>query len=349
MTRSNDERPEVTARRPWRWLGWTAGLAILALGGVALALPALLNSVWLQARLSAPEGLSVHWEGSRPGWGSLAVESLVIEREGADLPLALEVDTARLALDLPALLTRRLAIRALDANGLRRLEIDGHRLSGEGRLSLTGLDLARDAVGVERLTLALEQAVVIRDGLRLVEDIAVTADLVVAPFDPGAHPGQAALRFLSGEFALGARADAWDLFTPYLAELGWLGLSGRGSLSGELALEAGVLAPGSRLVLLSPALAVTLDETALLAGPGEPAAAPAWALPDQAYRLQGAGSVAVHVDEPPVARGDPPPGRLAVTLEGLAMHQGDAAAPLLTGERFRLDAPLPTDLAAAPR
>jgi translocation and assembly module TamB len=349
MTRSNGEMPAGTARRPWRWVGWAAGLAALVLGGAALALPALLDSAWLQARLSTPEGLSVRWEGSRPGWGSLRVDALVIEREDASLPLVLEVDAARLELDLPALLTRRLAIRALDASGLRRLEIDGHRLSGEGRLRLTGLDLARDEVGVERLSLALEQALVTRDGLRLAEDISLIADLVATPFDPGAHPGQAALRFLSGEIALGARADAWDLFTPYLAELGWLGLAGRGSLTGELALEGGVLAPGSRLVLDSPALAVTLDEAALLAGPGDPGDTPAWVLPDQVYRLQGAGSVAISVDEAPVERGDQLPGRLAVTLEALAMHQGDTPAPLLTAQRFRLDAPLPTDLAAVPR
>ncbi|MGM0638746.1 MAG: hypothetical protein ACQET4_10745, partial [Pseudomonadota bacterium] len=110
---------------------------MLALVGGVLALPTLLDSAWLQARLSSQEGLSIRWESSRPGWNSLAVESLVIEREDDALPLALEVDTARLELTLPTLLTRRLAIRELTASGLRRLDIDGHRLSGEGRLTLS--------------------------------------------------------------------------------------------------------------------------------------------------------------------------------------------------------------------
>lgn len=332
----------------WRWLGWSAGLAVLALIGAALALPTLLDSAWLQARLSSQEGLSIRWEGSRPGWNSLAVESLVIEREDDSLPLALEVDTARLELTLPALLTRRLSIPELTASGLRRLDIDGHRLSGEGRLTLSGLDLARDELGVERLTLALEQATLTRDGQRLAEDIALTADLSTASFDPAAHPGQAALRFLSGELALTARADAWDLFNPYLAELGWLGLAGRGSLEGELSISQGKLAPGSRLVLVSPELGVTLDEAALLAGSDEDDTAPAWVIPGETYRLQGAGSVVARVDGQGIEPDDAPAGRLTVALENIAMHLGKDPTPLLTGQRFDLDAPFPTDLAAIP-
>ena len=334
--------------RGWRWLGWSAGLVVLALTGVALALPTLLDSAWLQARLSSQEGLSIRWEGSRPGWNSLAVEALVIEREDDSLPLALEVDTARLELTLPALLTRRLMIRELTASGLRRLEIDGHRLNGEGRLTLSGLDLARDELGVERLTLALEQATLTRDGQRLAEGIALTADLSAAPFDPAAHPGQAALRFLSGELALKARADAWDLFNPYLAELDWLSLAGRGTLEGELRIAGGELAPGSRLVLDSPDLGVTLDEAALLAGSGEDDPARAWVIPGESYRLRGTGSVVASVDERGLEPDDAAAGRLTVTLENLAMHRGEEPTPLLTGQRFDLAAPLPTDLATAP-
>ncbi len=332
---------------PWRWLGWSAGLVVLALVGAALALPTLLDSAWLQARLSSQEGLSIRWEGSRPSWNSLAVEALVIEREDDSLPLTLEVDTARLELTLPALLTRRLMIRELTASGLRRLEVDGHRLSGEGRLTLSGLDLARHELGVERLTLALEQATLTRDGLRLAEGIALTADLSAAPFDPAAHPGQAALRFLSGELALTARADAWDLFNPYLAELNWLSLAGRGTLEGELRIAGGELAPGSRLVLDSPDLGVTLDETALLAGSGEDDSAPTWVIPGETYRLRGAGSVVASVHERGLEPDDAAAGRLTVTLENLAMHRGEAPTPLLTGQRFDLAASLPTDLAAA--
>ncbi|WP_416138029.1 hypothetical protein ACM26W_16315 [Halomonas sp. HK25] len=334
--------------RPWRWLGWAAGLVALVLGGTVLALPALLDSAWLQARFASQEGLSIRWEGSRPGWSSLAVESLIIEREDASLPLTLEVDAARLALSLPALLTRRLAIRELEASGLRRLEIDRHRLSGEGRLALSDIDLARDTLGVGRLTLALQKATLTRDGMRLAEDITLAADLSAEPFDPADHPGQAALRFLSGELSLAARADAWDLFTPYLAELGWLGLAGRGSLEGTLALDQGVLAPGSRLVLDSPDLGVTLDETALLAGSGDADDTPAWVVPGETYRLRGAGRVAASVSDEDPAPGDAPAGRLTVTLENLAMHQGEEPTPLLTGQRFDLTASLPTDLAAAP-
>lgn len=320
-----------------RRLAFAAGVAVAALGGAVLATPALLDSAWLQARLSSQEGLTVRWEDSRPGWGSLAVTSLAIERDDPTLPLALEVANARLELGLLDLLRGRLMVRSLEASGLERLEVAGHRLGGEGRLTLDGLSLTRDDVGVGRLTLALEKADISRDGLVLVEEISLTADLTAPPFDPAAHPGQAALRFVSGELALGARADAWDLFTPYLDGLGWLGLAGRGSLAGALTLQEGELAPGSRLTLDAPALAVTLDESALLAESDAEEGAPAWALPDATYRLQGRGRVALEVDAE---------ASLAVTLSDLAMHQGDSSAPLLTGRHFRLTAPLPTNLAA---
>ena len=329
--------PESRARKSQiRWLAWAAAVAVVALGGAVLAAPALLDSAWLQGRLSAQEGLTVRWEDSRPGWGSLAVSALAIERDDPTLPLALEVDSARLELGLLDLLRGRLMIRSLEASGLERLEVAGHRLGGEGRLTLSGLSLTREEVGVARLTLALEEAGISRDGLALVEEISLTADLAAAPFDPAAHPGQAALRFVSGDLALGARADAWDLFNPYLAELGWLGLAGRGSLAGALTLQEGELAPGSRLTLDAPTLAVTLDEAALLAESGQ-GQAPAWARPDASYRLQGRGSVVLGVDADAT---------LTVTLADLAMHQGDTPAPLLTGRHFRLASPLPTDLAA---
>lgn len=322
-----------------RRLIWAAGAGAVALGGVILAAPALLDSAWLQSRLSAQEGLTISWESSRPGWGSLAVTSLVIERDDPDLPLALEVETARMELGLLDLLGGRLVIRSLEASGLERLEVADHRLDGGGRLTLGGLDLARDRVGVERLTLALEEASISRDGLALVEEISLAADLSAAPFDPGAHPGQAALRFVSGSLTLGARADAWDLFKPYLAELGWLDLAGRGSLAGALSLAEGRLVPGSRLTLDAPELAVSLDETALLAESGEEGETPTWALPEALYRLQGRGSIVLEVDED---------ASLAVTLADLTMRQGNAPEALLTGRHFHLAAPLPTDLAAPP-
>src|SRR5690554_7430190 len=85
--------PESRARKSQiRWLAWAAAVAVVALGGAVLAAPALLDSAWLQGRLSAQEGLTVRWEDSRPGWGSLAVSALAIERDDPTLPLALEVE-----------------------------------------------------------------------------------------------------------------------------------------------------------------------------------------------------------------------------------------------------------------
>ncbi|MDI5983417.1 hypothetical protein QLQ85_01315 [Halomonas sp. M4R5S39] len=342
--------------RQRRW--WLAILPLVLVVGYLAGANWLLDTAWMQARLTPQPGLSVSWTGSRSWWpGRLRVESLQLERQDDDLPLRLEVEAATLDLSLLALFSRRLEIRSLEAHGLRSLRVGDHELEGEGRLSLAGLTLEERRVGVERLDLRLETATLRRGREPLANDIALQATAAVAPFAPGDHPGAAAARFLSGELTVAARADAWDLFNHYLGGLDWLTLAGRGSLSGHLALDEGVLAPGSELTLDSPSLVVELDEAALLADTpaGDPdAPALSWTLPHRAppprigerFRLAGAGRVTATVEE---ANGRAP-ARLAVALDDLDMHLGELPAPFLTSRHFRLSATLAqADLASPPR
>ncbi|MFY0989736.1 hypothetical protein [Halomonas sp. C05BenzN] len=347
------------ARSRWWW--WLAALPAVLVVGYLAGVNWLLDSAWVQARLTPQPGLSISWSGSRSWWpGRLHVESLQLERQDDDLPLRLEVASATLELSLAALLARRLDVRSLQASGLRSLRVGEHVLAGEGSLDLAGLTLDERRIGVERLSLALDAATLHRGSEPLASDIGLESTLGVAPFVPGDHPGMAASRFVSGELAITARADAWHLFNHYLGGLDWLALAGRGSLRGDLVLDEGVLAPGSRLVLDSPALQVELDEAALLAidrppeaSPGD-AASPNWTLPHQAgptragerFRLAGTGRVTAAVrDEKGQA-----PARLDVELDDLDMHPGTSATPFLTSRHFRLSATLPrADLAVPPR
>lgn len=356
-----DAPPSRHRRRQRRW--WLAILPLVLVVGYLAGTNWLLDTAWMQARLTPQPGLSVSWTGSRSWWpGRLRVESLQLERQDDDLPLRLEVEAATLDLSLLALFSRRLEIRSLEAHGLRSLRVGDHELEGEGRLSLAGLTLEERRVGVERLDLRLETATLRRGHEPLANDIGLQATVAVAPFAPGDHPGAAAARFLSGELTVAARADAWDLFNHYLGGLDWLALAGRGSLNGHLALDEGVLVPGSELTLDSPSLLVELDEAALLAA-GRGAAAPAgeadtpaldWTLPHRAtpprigerFRLAGAGRVTATVEE---ANGRAP-ARLAVALDDLDMHLGELPAPFLTSRHFRLSATLAqADLASPPR
>jgi hypothetical protein len=340
--------PSLAARLR-RAIAWLIALPLLGLLVYLAGINWLLDTAWLQARLTPQPGLTINWQGSHSLWpGRLMVESLRLRREDDDLPLDLAVDSATLDLSLVALFSRRLEIRSLEAEGLRSLVIGEHELRGEGGLRLAGLTLEEKRVGVDVLKLSLEKASLQRGDALLAGDIGLDANLEVTPFVPGEHPGISALRFLTGELAVEARADAWDLFTPYLGQLEGLVLAGNGRLDGWLLLDGGRLERGSRLTLDSPALEVTLDESALFAGDeGEANGAGPEASRESRLRLGGSGRVSAQVDKDDDGL---PLSRLEVELDDLRMHRGEETTPFLTGRHFVLAATLPpADLARPPR
>ncbi|MCG6658474.1 hypothetical protein HOP52_11990 [Halomonas campisalis] len=340
MAPTNGPPPRRLRRWPLRLAASLALLALLYLAGLNL----LLNSAWTQAWLDRhlPQ-VSVSWHSGWSLWpGRLRLEGLVIERHDEALPLTLAVDEAELRLATAGLFSRRLRVQRLEASGLRRLAVGEHRLQGDGELRLDALSLAEARISVDSLALTLSEGSLWRDDTLLAEALSLTADLSVAPFAPAQGLHREQLAPLSGELRLAGRADAWDVFTPYLAATPWLALAGSGALSGELTLRQGVLAEGSHLGLDAPALAVTLDESALLGDEAE-------AVPRGRHRLAGRGRASLQVS----AEGDAPPApRLDVHLDDVTMqplHEDDPA-PLLTSRRFALSAHLPSaDLTAPPQ
>ncbi|SFU69749.1 DUF748 domain-containing protein [Halomonas korlensis] len=345
---SRHRPPPFPRRRP---LAWLLALPVLLTLGYLAAANWLLNSDWAQGRLAERSGISIRWTS---GWswlpGRLEIESLRLQRDDDDLPLQLEAAQAELDVSLLALLTGRLVIEDVSAEGIRSLALGAYRLEGSGRAELSGLSLAQGQLAIERLVLQLDEARVRRGTAVLASDIRLDADLTLASLHPDETPGMAAARLVSGDLAFEASADAWEVFEPYLRDLDWLDLAGHGDLSGRLRIERGELAPGSELVMDSPSLRVELDERRLLSPPRHQQADELrWTVADgtpDAHRLMGAGRITSRIE----SGDDGPTATLAVTLDDMTMQRAGLSDDFMTSERFMLSARLPgADLANTPR
>jgi hypothetical protein len=332
-------------------LVWLLALPLLIILGYLAVANGLLNSGWAQDRLAERSGMSIRWAS---GWswlpGRLEVESLHLRGDDPDLPLQMEAAQAELDVSLLALLSGHLVIEAFSADGIRTLGVGVHRLEGHGRADLSGLSLVDGRLAIERLALTLEEGRVWRGTAVLASDIRLDADLELAAFRPDDASGMAATRFVSGDLALDATADAWDVFEPYLRELDWLDLAGHGDLSGRLKIEQGVLAPGSEFILDSPSLWVELDERVLLAPSSRRQNEDIhWTVAEEApesHRLVGAGRITSRIE----SSDEGPTATLAVALEDMTMQRAGLSSDFMTSDRFVLSARLPgADLAEAPR
>ncbi len=323
------------------------GLAgvLLLVTGYLVGMHWLLNSGWLEKRLSQVPGVTVSWSAASSYIpGQLKVHDLKLQREGSDLSLGLELETAELDVSLWALLMRRVQIPVLKADGLRSLSLGEHRLSGRGGVALSGLRLDDQHLSLSHVRLSLEEAEVWRDDKRLARDIRLDADLKLAALRADRLSSLDATRAVSGSLSLAAQADAWDVFAPYLGGLNGLSLAGRGRLVGDLTLERGRLVPGSELALTSSRLQLTLKEAAWFEATVNDDASVALADgAGQHIRLDGRGSVGMRVE----AEGEP---RLTVILDDMRMRNPQAAVPFMTSRHFRLEARLAdADLAVPPR
>ncbi|MGM0544043.1 MAG: hypothetical protein ACQERP_09230, partial [Pseudomonadota bacterium] len=238
-------RAKAWKRRLPHWfaitLGAGLGLLLLWLAGSYW----LLNSQWLPERLSQAPGVDIRWEqGSSRHPGRWNVEELTIRRDDGVLALALDADRATLELSLMALLRGEIHIKALDAEGIRELQLGDITLQGEGRFSLKDTTLSRDTLAIPQATLQLTQGRLVRgqDGATLARDIQLDASASLDRITPTSAEGvldPELIAALSANARLSARADAWDVFMPYLSDLPWLKINGRGDLRGDVSLDLG--------------------------------------------------------------------------------------------------------------
>ena len=286
----------------------------------------LLNSNWARSQLDRSPRFELSWERA---WslfpGQLHVTELTLAGTAAERRYRLEADSATLGFELIPLLQQRIRISDLDADGIRQAELDGYRLEGQGTLRLHNLQWQAGELAVGQLALALSDGQLLHGATTLVEDVTLHSELQLDPLRLADHPGRAAAQFVSGTLELVGHSDAYDVFNPYLATLGWLRIGGHGELQGELAIQQGEVQPGSHLRLDSPTLSARLDEGHWLEG-------------GTLYHVHGSGTVAVNVTEH---------ARLALTLNDIEivdLGAGGPAAPpppLAHAEEFRIELTTP--------
>ncbi|MCE8049909.1 hypothetical protein HOP61_01190 [Halomonas daqingensis] len=312
--------------KPLKALTWLVLFLALLYALYLATANALLASAWGRDQLERSPRLSLEWERA---WtlfpGHLEVTQLHLAGRTAERRFTLAAERASLRFALTPLLDREVSIHTLEAEGIRQAGLDAYRLQGSGTLELAGIHWRAGEIGAERVSLQLDEGTVLHDDTALVEGVTLDADLRLAPLRLAEHPGGEATRFVSGTLTLAGRSDAYDVFNPYLAALGWLEIDGRGDLTGDIAIERGEVLPGSRLRLDSPRLSVRLDERH-------------WLEAGALYRIDGSGAVEVEV-EVEVAQS----ARLALELDDIEMGEATpqpspaaSARPLLGGEGFRL-------------
>ncbi|PMR77823.1 hypothetical protein [Billgrantia endophytica] len=314
----------MTRTTPLRALAWLLLPLALLYALYLVSANALLASAWGRTQLDRSPRFSLEWERA---WtlfpGQLEVTQLRLVGSAAERDFTLAAERATLRFALAPLLHREVSVRALKAEGIRQASLDAYRLQGSGTLQLAGFHWRAGEIGTESTSLQLEEGTVLHGDTVLVEGVTLDADLRLAPLILAEHPGAEATRFVSGTFALAGHSDAYDVFNPYLAALGWLEIDGRGDLTGDIAIEYGDVQTGSRLRLDSPRLSVRLDERH-------------WLEAGALYRIDGSGAIEVEVAQS---------ARLALELDDIEMFEatpdtspGTASStqPLLGGEGFRL-------------
>ncbi|QTP54283.1 hypothetical protein HNO51_06030 [Billgrantia sulfidoxydans] len=280
---------------------------------------ALLASDWARRQFDREPRIALEWKRA---WtlfpGHLTITEPRLSGTGGGRRYALVAERASLVLSPASLLNRQLRLHRLDAEGVRQVRLGAYRLRGSGHLHLSGVVWRDGELAAKAMAGQWERATIFQDDTPLVESVALDADLELAPLALKDHAGSQAARFISGSLDLAGRSDAYDLFNPYLADLGWLQIGGHGVLEVELTVVNGEVQPGSRLRLDSPRLSVQLDERRWLEG-------------GTRYRVDGSGTVEVNVEEH---------ARLALALGAITMRDatpGAASRPaLLNGEGFRL-------------
>ncbi|MFG6667031.1 hypothetical protein ACGK9R_07965 [Halomonas sp. HNIBRBA4712] len=256
----------------------------------------LLNSQWAADRLSQIEGVEVQWQrASSRHPGRWEVEGLTLTRQDPTLPVSISAERATLSLSLLSLLTGKLHIHALDAEGIRRFRVGDVALTAEGTLRLVDTAFSGDTLSAGELTLAVAngQLTRLRDSATLARDVRLDARATLAPTATSAQEpamlAEALLDALTAKLDASARADAWDVFMPYLEALPGVSLAGNGALTVALGIERGVLTHESEVALRAPALRLGLDTATLLRTPQPEALAE--------HSATGSGLVRLNVDD----------------------------------------------------
>ena len=141
--------------------------------------------------------------------------------------------------------------------GIREIGIDPFRLTGASQLEATFDYDPAGTLDVQRAALTLTGGTLLRKDQPVAQNLTVKAEARVGSVAVGT-PGLAFLRQVSGSTEAHARISSLGFLDPFLRKVPWLALQGAGNLDAAVRLDAGRLAPGSRLAIRGAQVAAQL-------------------------------------------------------------------------------------------
>ncbi|HEX4959388.1 MAG TPA: hypothetical protein VF173_01020 [Thermoanaerobaculia bacterium] len=229
--------------------------ADLRLEGVRLATPGS------RARLR----LAMDRAAGRIDLAALARQDVDIEGLQAE-GVSAQLDLPREASSEPAGSGWSARITGARLAGIREIGIEQFRLTGASQAETTFTYDPAGNLNVERAALTLPAGALLLAGKPVAEGLAVRFEARIGPLVLGT-PGRAFLRQVSGTTEMRARISSLGFLDPFLSKVPWLQIQGEGNLDAALRLDAGRLAPGSRLAVRTAQVKARLLES-LASGAG---------------------------------------------------------------------------------
>jgi hypothetical protein len=154
-------------------------------------------------------------------------------------------------------------IAGLRLNQIREIALGDDLLAGDAQANAAFSYRPDGTLAVQRLALTMPAGRFQMGAETVAQALSLRLDARLDPSLLGQGSGLAVLRSVSGTAGLRARISSLGFLQPYLRKIPWLTLEGQGLLSGDVRLDHGRLAAGSRLAVeASPVQAKIFDSLA---------------------------------------------------------------------------------------
>jgi hypothetical protein len=152
-------------------------------------------------------------------------------------------------------------IAGLRLNQIREIALGDDLLAGDAQADAAFSYRPDGTLAVQRLALTMPAGRFQIGAEMVAQALSLRLDARLDPFLLGQGSGLAVLRSVSGAAGLRARISTLGFLQPYLRKIPWLTLEGQGLLSGDVRLDHGRLAPGSRLAVEASPIQATLFDS----------------------------------------------------------------------------------------
>jgi hypothetical protein len=216
---------------------------------------------------------------------------VIIDAPSAHATLQATLDRAGGRIDLAGLLSQRVDVQGLQADGvavrlsvakgprastapawsvrmadvhlthIREIVAGDYRLAGDSEVDCAFSHTPDGTLTVQRAAFRLPAGRFEIAGKTVAQALSARIEARVEPAVLGEAGGLDVLRLVSGSAVLRAGVSSLGFLHAYLHKTPWLGLAGRGTLSADLRLDHGRLAPGSRLAVAAMPVQATIFDS----------------------------------------------------------------------------------------